>query len=67
MIEPRDPDTIIREINDLNQVILQSEQLLKKFADDELMQLASMQDQHRKKKLAKELHLSLSLYLYQFG
>jgi len=67
MIEPRDPDTIIREINDLNQVILQSEQLLKKFADDELMQLALKQDQHRKKRLAKELHLSLSLYLYQFG
>ena len=63
MIELRDPDTIIREINDLNQVILQSEQLLKKFPDDKLMQLASMQDQHRKKKLAKKLHLSLSLYL----
>lgn len=67
MIEPRDPDTIIREINDLNQVISQSEQLLKKFADDELMQLALKQDQQRKKRLAKELHLSLSLYLYQFG
>lgn len=67
MIEPRDPDTIIREINDLNQVISQSEQLLKKFPDDELLQLALKQDQQLKKKLAKELHLSLSIYLYQFG
>lgn len=67
MIEPRDPDTIIREISDLNEVIAQSELLLQQFPTDKLQQLAIQQDQHRKKKLAKELHLSLSIYLYQFG
>lgn len=67
MIEPRNPDIIIREINDLNQIISQSEQLSQQFPADGLLQLALKQDQHRKKQLAKELHLSLSIYLYQFG
>ncbi len=65
MTEPRDPDTIIREINDLNQVIAHTQKTLQQFPDDQLLQIALQQDQHRKKTLAKELHLSLTLYLYQ--
>lgn len=66
MIEPRNPDIIIREINDLNQLIEHTQVTLQQFPDDKLLQIALQQDLHRKKNLAKELHLSLSIYLYQF-
>lgn len=67
MIEPRNSDKIILEINELNQVIENTEKLLQEFPQDKLLQAALQQDQHRKRNLAKELHLSLSLYLYQFA
>ena len=65
MKEPRNPDIIIQEINELNHLIEHTQSTLRQFPDDKLLQVALQQDQHRKKNLAKELHLSL--YLYQFG
>lgn len=67
MIEPRNPDIIIREINDLNHIIEHTQVTLRQFPDDKLLQIALQQDLYRKKNLAKELHLSLSIYLYQFA
>jgi hypothetical protein len=67
MKEPRNPDVIIQEINELNHLIEHTQATLRQFPDDKLLQVALQQDLHRKKNLAKELHLSLSLYLYQFG
>jgi len=67
MKEPRNPDVIIQEINDLNHLIEHTQVTLRQFPNDKLLQLALQQDQHRKKNLAKELHLSLSIYLYQFA
>lgn len=67
MKEPRNPDIIIREINDLNRIIEHTQKTLLAFPDDKLLQTALQQDGYRKKNLAKELHLSLSIYLYQFA
>ncbi len=67
MKEPRNPDVIIQEINELNHLIEHTQATLRQFPEDKLLQIALQQDLHRKKNLAKELHLSLSLYLYQFG
>ena len=67
MKEPRNPDVIIQEINELNHLIEHTQATLRQFPDDKLLQVALQQDLHRKKNLAKELHLSLSLYLYRFG
>jgi len=67
MKEPRNPDVIIREINDLNRIIEHTQETLIAFPNDKLLQTALQQDQFRKKNLAKELHLSLSIYLYQFA
>jgi hypothetical protein len=66
MKEPRNPDVIIEEINELNRLIEHTQVALRQFPDDKLLEVALQQDLHRKKNLAKELHLSLSLYLYQF-
>lgn len=67
MKEPRNPDVIIQEINELNHLIEHTQAMLRQFPNDRLLEVALQQDQYRKKNLAKELHLSLSLYLYQFG
>lgn len=67
MIEPRHPDIIIREINELNRVIEHSQEKIRSFPNDKLLPIALEQDQYRKKQLAKELHLSLSIYLYSFA
>ena len=67
MKEPRNPDVIIQEINELNHLIEHTQATLRQFPEDKLLEVALQQDLHRKKNLAKELHLSLSLYLYQFG
>lgn len=67
MIEPRDSDSIISELNELNQVIENTQKLSLQFPEDKMLKVALQQDQHRKKNLAKELHLSLSIYLYQFA
>lgn len=67
MIEPRKTDIIVRELNDLNRVIEHTQETLKKFPEDKLLLVALQQDEYRKKNLAKELHLSLSIFLYQFA
>jgi hypothetical protein len=67
MIEPRKTEIIVRELNDLNHLIEHTEEALRKFPEDRLLQTALIQDQMRKKNLAKELHLSLSIFLYQFA
>ncbi|MCU0392896.1 MAG: hypothetical protein MUE81_17440 [Thermoflexibacter sp.] len=63
-ITPRKPELIIREINELMKVIEHTQSMMSQFPTDRLLQLASEQDQFRKKQLMKELHLSLMLYLY---
>jgi hypothetical protein len=64
MKEPRASELIIEELHDLNNLIADSKQLLLKHPDDKLLELAVRQDELRRKLLLKELHLSLSLYLY---
>jgi hypothetical protein len=67
MIEPRKTEIIVRELNDLNHLIEHTEEALRKFPEDRLLQTALIQDQMRKTNLAKELHLSPSIFLYQFA
>ena len=64
MKEPRQSQTIIEELHDLNQLIADSKRLLQTHPSDKLLLLAVKQDEQRQKMLLKELHLSLSLYLY---
>ena len=67
MKEPRQTDVIVRELNDLNRIIEHTKETLIKYPEDKLLQIALQQDEFRKKNLAKELHLSLSIFLYQFA
>ncbi len=64
MKEPREAETIIEELHDLNELITQSKKLLVNYPTDKLMALAVSQDEYRRRQLLKELHLSLSVYLY---
>jgi|GEM_PF-6686888 len=61
--ETRDVESLIEELHDLNELILHTQQTLGKFPGDSLLSLALKQDEHRKKRLLKELHESLSHYL----
>ena len=63
-IAPRKPELIIREIGELMKIIDHTKEMLVQFPTDNLLKLASEQDENRKKQLLKELHLSLTLYLY---
>lgn len=40
MIEPRHPDIIIREINELNRVIEHSQEMIRSFPNDKLLPIA---------------------------
>lgn len=53
MIEPRHPDIIIREINDLNRVIEHGQEMIRSFPNVKLLPIALQQDEYRKKQLAK--------------
>lgn len=63
-ITPRQPDLIIREISELTKVIDHTGEMTRQFPTDNMLKLASQQDEYRKKQLLKELHLSLTIYLY---
>jgi hypothetical protein len=65
MDTPRNPDTIIRELNDLSRLSENTHATLQQFPDDRLLQLALRQDEHRKRSLMKELHQSLTAYLHE--
>ncbi len=49
MKEPRNPDVIIKEINELNHLIENTQATLRQFPEDKLLQVALQQDLHRKK------------------
>lgn len=61
----RNPDTVIRELNDLNRLIEDTHETIRQFPTDRLLQLALQQDEHRKQSLLKELHQSLTAYLHE--
>ena len=49
MKEPRNPDVIIKEINELNHLIENTQATLRQVPEDKLVQVALQQDLHRKK------------------
>jgi hypothetical protein len=62
MTEPRHPDIVAKELNDVNQLLQQHSEMLEKHSNDSLIWLSYDQFEYRKRQLLKELHLSLSLY-----
>ncbi|MFN8355203.1 MAG: hypothetical protein U0Y10_12185 [Spirosomataceae bacterium] len=64
MKEPRTPETIIKEIDDLIELIEHTQKTLINSPNDTLLALALKQDVFRKEKLLKELHQSLTVYFY---
>jgi hypothetical protein len=67
MQDPRNPDTVIGELNEINQLLQNHETMLSKYPKDTLMAVSKQQFESRKKQLLKELHLSLSLYFTQIA
>lgn len=67
METPRNPDTVIRELNDLNRLIEYTTETIRQFPNDQVLQLALRQDEHRKQSLLKELHQSLTVYLHEIA
>ena len=65
MQDPRNPDIVISELNEINQLLQSHETMLKKHPKDALMAISNQQFEFKKKILLKELHLSLSLYFTQ--
>ncbi len=65
MENPRNTNIIIEELHDLNIVIEQAKKLVEKYPNDFAIQMMLQQDEQRRKKLLKELHLSLSFYFYE--
>ena len=63
MKEPRNPDVIIKEINELNHLIENTQATLRQFPEDKLLQVALQQDLHRKKTSPKNCTLA-SAYTY---
>ncbi len=64
MKTPRNTDQLISEIYSLTRSIDESRKMSNRYPNDWLMELTTQHDQERKQQLLKELHLSLSLYLY---
>lgn len=62
MTDPRHPDIVAKELNDVNQLLQQHAEMLEKHPNDSLLRLSYEQFEYRKRQLLKELHLSLSLY-----
>lgn len=65
METPRNPDTIIRELNDLSRLMENTHETLQQFPNDRLLRLALRQGEYRKRSLMKELHQSLTIYLHE--
>ena len=53
MKEPRQSQTIIEELHDLNQLIVDSKRLVQMHPSDKLLLLAVKQDEQRQKMLLK--------------
>ncbi|AXE20091.1 hypothetical protein DR864_21230 [Runella rosea] len=62
MTEPRHPDVVAKELNDVNQLLQQHAEMVEKHPTDSLLRLSYEQFEYRKRQLLKELHLSLSIY-----
>lgn len=62
MQEPRQPDTLVAELSELNSLLDKHRQMATKHPSDALLALSLKQYEHRRTQLLKELHLSLSLY-----
>ncbi len=62
MTEPRHPDVVAKELNDVNQLLQQHAEMVEKYPTDSLLRLSYEQFEYRKRQLLKELHLSLSIY-----
>lgn len=58
METPRNSDTVILELNDLNRLIENTTETIRQFPNDQMLQLALRQNEHRKQSLLKELHQS---------
>jgi hypothetical protein len=62
MQTPRNPDTLVAELQVVNQLLMNHRAMQSKHPEDQLLSLSNQQFEHRRKLLLKELHLSLSVY-----
>lgn len=62
MQEPRHPDTLVAELDELNRLLANHRQMQVKYPTDTLLTLSLKQYEYRRTQLLKELHLSLSLF-----
>lgn len=62
MQEPRQPDTLVAELSELNSLLDKHRQMQEKHPSDALLALSLKQYESRRTQLLKELHLSLSLF-----
>lgn len=62
MQDPRHPDILVAELDELNRLLANHRQMQIQHPTDALLELSLKQFELRRTQLLKELHLSLSLF-----